>query len=141
MKACNKIMLTLTCIFCILFATSCAHTSNQKMKYYSDTENYVEVTGTISYVLFDEENESLYLAFTDLSVDLDDNCFKIVGDNYSIIASESKELIQVEKTATFVTAPKYFGDGYVMPIVALTIDDCCLLEYEIGIANFMDWLK
>lgn len=141
MKTYNKILLSLILIFCTLFATSCANSSNQKIKYYSNSENYVEVTGTINYVLFDDENEILYLGFSDLSEKFDDDCFKIVENNYSIILSGAEERIQVGKTATFVTAPKYFGDGYVMPIVALSIDDCRLLEYEIGIKNFLDWLK
>ena len=75
-----------------------------------------------------------------MSDKFDDDCFKITGENYYLVDG-FKELIEIGKTATFVTAPKYFGDGYVMPIVSLTIDDCCLLEYESGLSNFLDELQ
>ena len=51
------------------------------------------------------------------------------------------EHIQVGKTATFITAPKYYGDGYVMPIVSLSIDNQHILEYEIGFPSLLNWLK
>lgn len=40
-----------------------------------------------------------------------------------------------------MTAPRYFGDGYVMPIVAISVDGEQLLDYEEGYANFMEWLE
>ena len=51
------------------------------------------------------------------------------------------EHIQVGKTATFVTAAKYYGNGYVMPIVSLSIDNQHILEYEIGFPSLLNWLK
>ena len=140
MKNHNKVLLSLMLVFVVLVSSSCAYTRYSKIKYYSNEENYIETTGTIDYVFFDDENQILYLGFSELSEKFDDNCFKIVGDNYPIVNS-FKESIKSGKTATFVTAPKYFGDGYVMPIVSLTMNDCCLLEYEVGIFNFLNWLK
>ena len=141
MKNCNKLLLPLILIFLVLIASSCTNTNNKKIEYYSNEENYIEATGTIDYVFFNDKDGALYLGFSDLSETFDDDCFKITGYNYSIIVEAFKERIEVGKTATFVTAPKYFGNGYVMPIVSLTIDDICLLEYEVGILNFLDWLK
>jgi len=139
MKHCNKILPLTLCLF-VLVASSCVTTNNKKMNYYSNEKNYVEVTGTINHIVFDEKQEILYLGFSNLSKKLDDDCFKIVGDSYSLVVA-SKESIQIGKTATFVTAPKYFGDGYVMPIVSLTIDDNVILQYEIGFSDYLDWLK
>ena len=141
MKKCNKPLLFLMIIFLVFTAVSCANVKSKKIEYYSNKDNYIEATGTINYVFFDDENGSVYLGFSDLSETFDDDCFKITGHNYSIIINDYKELIEIGKTASFVTAPKYFGDGYVMPIVSLTIEDSCLLEYEVGISNFLDWLK
>lgn len=51
------------------------------------------------------------------------------------------EQIKIGDTIQFVTAPKYFGDGYVMPIVAISVDGEVLLEFEEGYANFLKWLE
>ena len=40
-----------------------------------------------------------------------------------------------------MTAPKCFGDGYVMPIVAVSVDGEVLLEFEEGFENFLEHLK
>lgn len=141
MKKLNRVLLSLMLAFFVLTASSCMNTySRKQIKYYSNEENYIEATGTITHVRFNDEKEALYLGFTDLSERFDDTTFKITKDNYSIIVN-AKDSIQVGKTATFITAPKYFGDGYIMPIVSLTIDGDCLLEYEVGISNFLDELK
>lgn len=140
MRICKKTILFLMIVFCMLITISCNYMQNEMVKYYSNIENYVEATGIISYVNFDEENKTLYLGFEDLSEKFDDNCFKITGSNYFVVV-EHRELFQVGKKTFFITAPKYYGNGYVMPIVSITIDDCCLLEYEIGFTNFIDWLK
>lgn len=142
MKVFCKILLSMVFVLVILATTSCYNTPGKKKEYYSNEENYIEVTGTIHHVVFDQENEVLCLAFSCLSEKLDDDNFELVGRNYSIIIESSYiEKIKTEMVATFVTAPKYFGDGYIMPIVALTIDGQCLLDYETGIANFLDYLN
>lgn len=140
MKKLNRVLLSLMLAFFVLTASSCNTYSRKQIKYYSNEENYIEATGTISHVIFDDKTEALYLGFTDLSERFDDTTFEITKDNYSIIVN-AKDSIQLGKTATFITAPKYFGDGYIMPIVSLTIDGVCLLEYEVGISNFLDELK
>ena len=38
---------------------------------------------------------------------------------------------------TFISAPKYFGDGYWCPIVGLEINGEVLLDFEIGYKNLM----
>ena len=140
MKQCNKILSFLAiCLFAFV-VSSCSTSNDEKINYYSNEQNYVEITGTINHIAFDEEQEALYLGFANLSKETDDNCFKIVGDSYSIVVAH-KDILQTGKTATFVTAPKYYGNGYVMPIVSLTIDGNNILEYEVGFLNFLDWLK
>lgn len=140
MKHCNKILLFLTIYFFALVVSSCTMTNNEKINYYSNEQNYVKITGTINHIVFDEEQEVLYLGFTNLSKETDDNCFKVVGDSYSVVVA-NKDFIQSGKTATFVTAPKYYGNGYVIPIVSLTIDDNNILEYEVGFWNLLQWLQ
>ncbi len=51
------------------------------------------------------------------------------------------EKLKIGNSIEFVTAPKYFGDGYVMPIVAISVDGEALLSFDEGFENFQDWLK
>lgn len=140
MKKSNKTLSFIMLFLLILVTTSCSNRNQEQLDYYSNEENYIEVTGVINHVKFDDESETLYLGFTSLFQKLDDDCFKVVGDAYSIVVAYD-EHIQVGKTATFVTAPKYYGNGYVMPIISLSIDDQCILEYEIGFSSLLNWLK
>ena len=50
--------------------------SNKERAYYADTDNYITVTGVVSYIKLSDDASALYIAFEDLSVDLSDNCFK-----------------------------------------------------------------
>ncbi len=140
MKYRNKILLFLIICLLVLATTSCANTNTEKIKYYSNEQNYIEITGTIDHVVFDDEQKVLYLGFSSLSQKTDDDCFKVVGDAYSIVMA-NKEYIQIGVTATFVTAPKYYGDGYVMPIVSLSVDGRNILAYEDGFSSLLEWLK
>lgn len=140
MKYRNKMLLFLMICLLVLATTSCANTNKEKINYYSNEQNYIKITGTIDHVVFDDEQNALYLGFSSLSQKTDDDCFKVVGDAYYIVVA-NKEYIQIGATATFVTAPKYYGDGYVMPIVSLSVDGRNVLEYEDGFSSLLDWFK
>ena len=44
------------------------------------------------------------------------------------------------KGVSFMTAPRYFGDGYIMPIVEISVDGEELLSFEEGYENLLEWL-
>jgi len=121
-----------------LALTSCA--SRKMYKYYSDTSNYIEVTGTVEFINYTASE--LYLGFDMMLVRLSDNSFKIVGENLSIAKKNGiRDKLKMGTEATFITAPRYFGDGYVMPIVAISVDGENLLEFEEGYENLLLWLQ
>ena len=73
---------------------------------------------------------------------LDDKFFKIVGRSLEIVkANKIDDKLKIGKTITIITAPKYFGDGYVMPIVAISINGEDLLDFEEGYNSLLDWLS
>ncbi len=112
------------------------------LNYYSDENNYINASGIVDYINYNDDASILYLGFYDLTPDFDDNCFKIVGENVRIAKERGiDEKINLGDKIEFVTAPKYFGDGYVMPIVAITVNGELLVEYSEGLANFLEWLK
>ena len=131
------LVILLLCLF--VFSTSCA---SRKMKdYYSQESNYVNATGIVTHISYDENRSALYLGFSDLDPQFDDNSFKIVGDNLPIVQQNGiDEKIEIGDQVTFITAARYFGDGYVMPIVEISVNEEELLNFEEGLANFLKWL-
>lgn len=126
---------------CILLAFLCA-CSAEKLDYYSQRENYVRATGTITHIKYNDDHTGLYLAFSNLSREFDDTSFKIVGSNLQIAQSNGIDSkLELGGEVSFMTAPKYFGDGYVMPIVAISINGESLLDFEDGYDNWLEYLR
>ena len=122
------------------FVLSYCFSKSSKYNYYSQTDNYVETSGVVSYIRYDNENSTLYISFTDLSYKFDDDTFKIVGDNYRLITEQNISL-SIGDCVSFISAPRYYGDAYVMPIVSLSIDNEIILPFEDGYTNFLEWLR
>lgn len=110
-------------------------------KYYAEEENYVNASGIVTHFSYNEDKSALYLAFSDLSPEFSDNSFKIVGDNLTIVQEKGiDEKIKIGDSVDFITAGRYFGDGYVMPIVGISSAGETLLTFEDGVANLLAWL-
>lgn len=123
------------CAVCVILA-SCKPA--EKAEYYSDPDHYVTATGTITFLNCDEDNEIVYIGFSDLSPAFSDSCFKISGKNYERIHENGLlEVLDLGQQITFMSAPKYFGDGYVMPIVSITVEGNTYLDFEEGVANLV----
>lgn len=139
MKAKRVLFVTsLLCFF--VFLTSC--TERKMRDYYSQKSNYVNATGIVTHISYNEDKSILYLGFSDLSPQFDDSSFKIVGDNLSIAQHNGiDEKINIGDQVAFITAPRYFGDGYVMPIVQISINNEELLNFEEGFSNLLIWLE
>ncbi len=135
----KKAVLVLYLLCLLVFSTSCAA---EKMKdYYSRKSNYVNATGVVTHISYNEDGSALYLGFSDLNPQFDDNSFKIVGDNLSIVQQNGIDgKLEIGDQVDFITAARYFGDGYVMPIVELTINGEELLSFEEGVSNLLKWL-
>ena len=139
MKRNSSLKLIIITSICVLL---CSCNSSGTIEYYSQKENYISVTGTVSSIKYNEEVTALYIDFSELSPVLDDTCFKIVGENLEIVkANRIDDKLKIGEQITFITAPKYFGDGYVMPIVAISISGENMLDFEEGYKNLIDWLS
>ena len=56
--SCKFIVLAI--ILCLIFClSSCKMT--EKQKYYSQKGNYIDATGRVTYIFYDDEHEALYL--------------------------------------------------------------------------------
>ena len=64
-----------------------------------------------------------------------------LGDNLPIAQQNGiDEKIEIGDQVSFITAPRYFGDGYVMPIVESSVNEEELLSFEAGFSNLLEWL-
>jgi len=135
---CFFALLVCTC----LLLTACFSLTRKEKAYYKERDNYITVTGIVADVHYNEDLEAFYFNFYELTPKLDDRYLKIVGDNVRI-AEENGMMDRIGEGSVveFVTAPRYFGDGYVMPIVALSCDGVCFLEFEEGYLNLLAWLE
>ncbi len=116
--------------------------SSRLRDYYNDESNYVNASGVVIHIACNSEEPAIYYGFSDLSRSFDDICFKIVGENFRLVRERGIDrLIAIGDKVEFTTAPRYFGDGYVMPIVSISVDGNTLLEYDEGLANFLEWLE
>lgn len=141
MKKKGLLKIALIALLACLCVMASACQENKMKAYYSQESNYITATGTISHLSCDTESKSLYIGFSDLSPSFDDTTFKIVGKNFDIVQEKGiSDFLQIGSQAEFITAPMYFGDGYVMPIVSISISGETFLEFEEGFLNLGEWL-
>lgn len=136
---CIKVVIVLQLL--LILALGYFFTDIKMEKYYSDKSNYINATGIVTHISYNEDQSLLCFGFSDLDPQFDDNSFKIVGDNLLIVRQNGiDEKIKIGDQVSFITAPKYFGDGYIMPIVEISVNGEELLDFEEGFANLLKWL-
>lgn len=135
----KKIFLIILSLYIMVFFNSC--TKQIMNEYYSQKSNYVNASGIVAHISYNDDKSALYLGFSDLNPRFDDDSFKIVGDNLLIAQNNGVDKkIRIGDRVDFITAPRYFGDGYVFPIVGLSINNDKLLNFEDGFYNLLKWL-
>ena len=128
-------------LVCSTLLCSCSVSKRVLVRYYSEKSNYVTASGAVDHIQDDPELDGLYLGFSELSPTMDDVSFKLVGANREIVLQRGiLQKIQLGTTVSFMTAPRYFGDGYIMPIVEISVDGEELLSFEEGYENLLKWL-
>lgn len=140
----NKVWRILFVLSCLIVLSGLL-TSCLSIRYricYPVKDNYIEVSGVVIYMKYSDDHTELCIAFSDMDRKLDDRSFEIVGENLRIVEKNGiDDKIKIGDRVTFITAPKYFGDGYVMPIVAISANGESLLDFDEGFKNFMDYLN
>ena len=111
----------------------------REKNYYSDKNNYITEEALIDNIIFDEANNSIYFWLSQIDESYQDNTFKIEGESVNILLENAIfQKIEVGSELTYTSAPHYFGDGYCMPIVALSYNGEELLSFEEGYENLMN---
>jgi hypothetical protein len=105
-------------------------------KYYSDQANFVERCAVITHIQQSDEGK-IYITveqldgFSDVNFKLDSVSSKIAKDNGFLTE------VKVGDEIMFASAPRYFGDGYVYPVVSLSKGDKVYLSFDVGYENLM----
>ena len=113
----------------------------QSEDYYADESNYITAVGTVCHIRYTDDGEELYLGISGLGSEFADVNFRIIGDG--LTAAQGRGIdgkLQIGDEVTFISAPSYFGDGYVVPIAALTVHGETLVEFDEGFESIRQWM-
>ena len=131
-------------IICLLLSimvlfTGCAQIDTQ---YYMDQRNYVTADGKVCHIAYNDDQTELYIGIEECPEGFSDVTFKLAGECLTIARENGiDDVLQLGDGITFVAAPRYFGDGYVVPLTAIWVEDQCLLDFEQGYDGLMNWLR
>ncbi len=116
--------------------------NSREIAYCSDKDNYVKASGTVEFISYSNYQDHYNLTLTDMTEDFPDSNFSIEGKNF-FTAKENGTTYKVIKGTKidFVSIRRFFGDGYTLPIVALSVNGEELLSFEEGYQNYLEWLK
>lgn len=134
-----KKIFALVFIITILMLVSCD--SKEMRNYYSDKDNYVVATGTVTHIKYNDDRTALYIGLSRVEDPAYKDTYKFVGKNLTIVRENGIDgKLKIGDRIEFVTAPDTFGNGYVLPIVEITVNGEKLLSFDEGFVNLNDWL-
>ena len=107
----------------------------QEKPYYSDKSNYVTFTGVVDFLKI--KDDTLYF-----SIEAEENEYSetywLEQQNYNTVVDNGiMEDLSIGDTIQFSAAPRIFGDGYIIPVVSISIGDKVYLEFDEGYANLL----
>ena len=162
MKRLIKIPLTAV-ILAIAITSFCSCYRYREIEYFSQKENYINVSGIVTHFKYGDRYQALYFGFSEIHLSNDItfdgqtfvdslvtdeilhftySTFEIIGKNLEIVeANGVYEKIKLGDRVEFTSAPGDFGNGYMLPIVAISVNGESLLDFEEGYENFLDWLS
>ena len=109
------------------FASSCGLLETKMCEYYSDDNNYQQVSGVITEIVND------HIIVVEILSDSED--FTKYGNKvqFEICSNESADWqVMVGDNIEFISASKYFYNGHKLPIVQIVLDDIEYLDFLDG---------
>ena len=115
---------------------------NHIWDYYHTEGCFLSSTGVVTYIYHDEIDEEIYLSLSDIDPRFHYRGFRIVGKNYKIVMENGLlDNLSVGDSVEFVGSPRVFWDGYVLPMIEISVNGEQFLEAEQGYGNFIEWLR
>lgn len=132
----NKPIFILFILVIMISLTGCY--AIKEKNYYSDKSNFITGSAEVKNIIYDEESNNVYFWLDKIDEAYQDSTFKVEGKNVDILFEKNIfEIIEIGDEIIFTSAPRYFGDGYCMPIVAITYKHEEIISFEEGYKNFM----
>jgi len=109
--------------------------------YYSIQSNFVQVHGIVEEINLQDEILYLNINFDESIFPNDgDNTFKIIQSNQQVLFENGfYDQVNVGDTIDFYSAPRIFGDGYIVPIIYIEKDGVIYLPFDTGQNNLLIW--
>lgn len=112
------------------------------LKYYSNDENYVELTGIVVSANASEYKDYVLL----IQITTPEHEFALIPNTqeqeFRLYSNQSiMQQITEGDTIKFVSAPMYFYNGHVLPIISIEKQGEVLLSFEEGKENYISWIK
>ena len=116
---------------------------NQEYNYYlNDKDGFISVTAVITEyrdVTSKHGEKRIMLDFDDDVPGFCVDVFKIEDANRRVVRKNGFEkLVKPGTEITFISNPYYFGNGYIFPVVGLSVGDVVLLDFEEGYENLLE---
>ena len=125
-----------------IFASVTACYASREKAYYSNRGNFITEEAVVENIIYIQESNKIVLWLTDIDPSYQAKEFMISGDNASeAIENEIMIKVNIGDTIIFTSAPHYFGNGYFMPIIGITIENTEILNMETGYQNLMNSYK
>ncbi|MGN1155741.1 MAG: hypothetical protein ACI4TK_06155 [Agathobacter sp.] len=131
-----KFVVVLLALFLIIHLSGCNRLHEKE--YYSDLSNFITEEAVVDNIIYDEERENIVLWLSEIDASYQTGDFMIKGANVSIVIENGIfDKIKIGDKIMYTSAPGYFGDGYFMPIIGLSIGEEEILSFEEGYENLM----
>ena len=131
---------TVVMIVLLLALVGCGGVAKSVEKeYYMDVNNYITEEAVVDSIKYDKKIEYIGFRLSEISDAYQGERFIIEGENLDIVlANGILEKIEPNSVIEFTSAPAFFGNGYLMPIVQLSVNGETLLSFEEGYANLLE---
>ncbi|MBR4077780.1 MAG: hypothetical protein IKK17_04145 [Oscillospiraceae bacterium] len=130
---------TVVMVVLLLALVGCGGVAKSVEKeYYMDVNNYITEEAVVDTITYDKKIEYIGIRLSEISDVYQGERFIIEGENLDIVlANGILEKIEPNSVIEFTSAPAFFGNGYLMPIVQLSVNGETLLSFEEGYANLL----
>lgn len=125
-------------IFSLVFTLNGCRKQKEKA-YYENTNNYITEDAVVDNIIYNEDQEHIIFWLSNIDNAYQASSFIIRGSSaQTVLKNGVLEKIKIGDTIIFTSAPAYFGNGYFMPIVQLSMGDEMFLTFEEGYLNLIE---
>ena len=106
--------------------------------YYSDVNNFITEEAVVDNIIYNEKDGYLVFWLSEIDEAYSAGDFILREENARLLVERGVlDKVAQGDVIVFTSAPRFFGDGYFMPIVSLSVAGEELLRFDEGYENLM----